>query len=116
MNWYYGNWLPGRDNILRDLMDMKQKHNRNGKKKRDERVTELCGALMMVSDLVKQTASFALCPSSGGSKLRWKFYGKIQYPVNIERKSAISGKHLTGWPKLRFTHFCLTQAVKYFLS
>jgi hypothetical protein len=49
----------------------------------DVGVPELCGALMLVSDLVKQTATFALCPSSGESKIRWKFYGRFQYLVSI---------------------------------
>ena len=53
------------------------------RKRRDVGVTKLCGVLMVVSDVAKQPASFALCPFSGDSKLRWTFKGSVQSQVNI---------------------------------
>ena len=52
------------------------------RKGRDVGVTELWGC----DDGKRLSATncfFALCPSSGGSKLGWKFYGSVQYQVSI---------------------------------
>jgi len=83
---------------------MKHKYNGNEKKakrRRDNLTLWDSGGGNWLSATI---CFFERCLSSGRSKLRRKFYGRVQYPVNNERKRAISGALLTGWPKLHFTY------------
>jgi hypothetical protein len=71
------------DNILQDLMDVKKKYSWKEKKKKRRRGNSSVWGSDDVTDLMKQSASFALCPFSGWSKFRCAFNEIFQSLVDL---------------------------------